>query len=86
VRVNIVITGVDELQNNVSVYPNPVTDKLMINTTLNVLKVVLTDISGGEVDADITSGMIDMKAISAGMYLVHIHTGKGVITKRVIRL
>jgi Zn-dependent metalloprotease len=86
VRVNIVITGVDKLQNSVSVYPNPVTDKLMINTTLNVLKVVLTDISGGEVDADITSGMIDMKAISAGMYLVHIQTRKGVITKRVMRL
>lgn len=78
--------------NGVSVYPNPVTDKLNIRTA-NELKVQLVRIYSmtGRLVSEIrpvdtqVETQIDCSAIPAGTYLLHIRTDKGNYPVRFIR-
>ncbi|TVZ52464.1 LamG-like jellyroll fold domain-containing protein [Dokdonia sp. Hel_I_53] len=68
----------------VSVYPNPVTDILMIDTATPVEKVDVYALSGQKVFST-TSSQVEMSTLSTGIYFVHITTGQGSSYKRVIK-
>ncbi len=69
---------------NVSMYPNPVTDILMIDTATAIEKVEVYALSGQKV-LSTTSSQVEMSTLSTGVYFVHITTGQGSSYKRVIK-
>ena len=56
----------------VSIYPNPVIDKLFIQGLSNPLKVSIYNVLGKLVLAEITSKDIDVKQLSKGIYILKI--------------
>ena len=76
--------------NNISVYPNPVNDKLYIVTEDEVEEVVVYSITGVIVGQQSTVNgqqtlTIDLSDLKSGIYFVKINTDKGNIVKRIIK-
>ena len=84
----IVIQGeaIEELSSSFNVYPNPVKDKLYIETEAEVEEVVVYDIYGRQQLA--VSGQqsaISVTNLNAGVYFVKVVTGNGEVVKRIIK-
>lgn len=75
----------DNLTNELEIYPNPVDDKLHINTTEEILTVALFDINGRLINSALINNTIDFSNISNGVYLIKIVTDKGIINKKIIK-
>ncbi len=70
----------------ISVFPNPARDKLYIEGNEKIKQIMLFNISGQvikDIDAEGFSCEINLSYIRTGLYLVKIHTTKGVHTKKV---
>lgn len=96
----LVVTGVNaplstndvDMNNIVSVYPNPVSDNLNIQTNekLNNAEVKIFNqmgqiVYGNKFDAVSGVQNIDLKSYPAGIYMVYIKSEKGTITKKIIK-
>jgi hypothetical protein len=82
-------TGLTELPSNqeIKIYPNPVTDMLNINCPDNG-KLFLYDMMGKTlIERQITAGknVIDVSCFSEGLYFLNINTSKGSSTFKVVR-
>lgn len=80
--------GIDELKNEVLVYPNPVGDLVTIKGNTNILSIELVSISGQLIEtitpeATITS--INTSALTPGLYLLQIRTENGLSTKKIMK-
>ena len=79
----------DILTDNISVYPNPVQDRLYIEAETEVEEVVVYDIYGKHQVAKTPSHqgnlVVDLSDLKAGIYFVKINTEKGNIVKRIIK-
>jgi len=81
---NLAVTDFSKTQ-NAEVYPNPVKDILNIKTSGTVKSVEIFNTSGAKVKEG-KSAVIDMKQLSAGIYMVKITDSEGkAITKKVIK-
>ena len=69
-----------------SVYPNPTSDKLIVNTMLNNCSYNLLDISGREIISCNfnNSAVIDLTGYSVGTYFLRISNNDNVITKKIV--
>ena len=68
--------------NNISVYPNPVTNKLTIENLPTGSSILLTDIEGRKVYKTTFSdkqGQIDLSSLTAGMYFLKVEHQNGII-------
>ncbi|NTW33072.1 MAG: T9SS type A sorting domain-containing protein, partial [Bacteroidetes bacterium] len=74
-----------EINNLVSLYPNPVTDNLQIKTDLQIINIEITDITGRLLYTTTTSKTIDCSMFVKGVYFVTIKTEKGIVVKKVIK-
>ncbi len=77
--VNCLSTNLDtRVENQISIYPNPISDVLKINTTEQLLKVQLFDNLGHiqQIKAN-SDNMFDISSINAGMYFLQIETVNG---------
>jgi len=72
------------LAGDISIYPNPVKDELKIESELTIKNVELCDITGKTLSTH-TTNTINVSHLPQSVYLVKIHTDKGVVTKRVIK-
>ena len=82
-----IITGITKttgINNLVSLYPNPVTDNLQIQTTLQINKAEITDITGRLLYIT-TSKTIDFSSFAKGVYFVRVTTEKGIAVKKFIK-
>ncbi|MDI3480225.1 MAG: hypothetical protein PWQ14_1371 [Rikenellaceae bacterium] len=87
------ITGINEVTDNynVSIYPNPATDYLIINTTINEnLKIEIYTIKGQSViSTECTNNAsqmrIDISQLPAGMYFIRIANNQNNITKKFVK-
>ena len=79
--------GVEELVSMFSLYPNPVNDKLYIETEMEIEEVVVYDVYGRQQTTDNgqQSSFIDVSGLNAGVYLVMIKTDRGVVTKHFVK-
>ncbi len=89
-RNNSTILGVDpvQLQNNISIYPNPVKNILTIqnNTQTNIKRITIYDILGKIVlQKENPISNISLEKLNFGMHLVKIDTDKGVIHKTILK-
>lgn len=82
----------DEIKNtDISVYPNPATDRLFIRTAYaNILqRYTITDLSGRVVDAgNINAGQnagIDIAALQKGIYMVDVQTTNGLTRHKIVK-
>jgi hypothetical protein len=83
-----IITGIPELkhpiENNIQIYPNPVTDNLQIHTTLQIKSIDVLDITGRLLYTT-TAKIIDCNGLSGGVYFIKASTEKGVVVKKFIK-
>lgn len=72
----------------VSVYPNPVSDYLIINTAGEKVQTIkVYNFAGALVKnlADAKSDSIDLRNLTTGNYIISITTDKGTVTKKIIK-
>jgi len=80
--------GVQEVTTEAStfrVFPNPVGRSAYVPQELVGKTFVLYGIDGHRVMEGTLDSTIDMRPLSAGMYLMHVHTGSGVRTAKVLK-
>jgi len=71
--------------NSVTVYPNPVSERLLISTALEIQQAKIFDISGKHVqDIDSLKTEINIAGLSNGLYILHLFTEEGVLSKKFI--
>ena len=77
------------IADNISIYPNPVNDRLYIEAETEVEDVIVYDIYGRHQVAKTPSHqgnlVVDLSDLKAGIYFVKINTEKGNIVKRIIK-
>ena len=82
--------GLDELASSLNVYPNPVKDKLYIETEVKIENVAIYTITGVMVGQQTTDNgqqtlTIDLSELNSGIYFVKIKTDNGEIVKRIVK-
>jgi photosystem II stability/assembly factor-like uncharacterized protein len=74
----LITTGIPENRTNINVYPNPATDKITIETSLNFDKISIYNLLGQEVYNNSFSGnnlIIQATEIPPGIYILQINSG-----------
>ena len=82
--------GIDETSAGFNIYPNPVHDKLYIETEAEIEEVVVYDVYGRiqnlrNSETQKLRNSIDVSNLNSGVYLIKINTENGIITKRFIK-
>ncbi|WP_086029052.1 endonuclease [Tenacibaculum holothuriorum] len=77
----------DEVLKSLSIYPNPVSDKIYILNPLNIniKKATLFSIAGKKIfESKTTTNAIEFNKIKTGVYLLNIKSDKGSTTRKII--
>ena len=81
--------SISEISSSMNIYPNPVNDKLYIETEVEVEKLVVYDIYGRHQVAETPSRQgyltIDFSNLTSGVYFVKIVTDNGNVVKRIVK-
>ena len=88
--VNVVDDAVEEMTASFNIYPNPVSDKLYIETEAEIEEVVIYDIYGRVQNLKISEtqklrNLIDVTELNSGVYFVKVVTANGEAVKRIIK-
>jgi Secretion system C-terminal sorting domain/Domain of unknown function DUF11 len=77
----------DQFDNeNVSVYPNPVSDVVYFKTIEEVSKVEIYDMSGRILSSNsILENKLDVNNLQSGNYILKIYTQNGIVTNKIIK-
>jgi len=77
----------NELQQIITVYPNPASTILNINTNnIEIIKIELYDVLGKKVlGKNGTINQLDISNLDNGLYLVNIQTAQGVLVKKILK-
>lgn len=75
----------DVNKSKMSVYPNPTSDYLKINTSEKISSVEVYDISGKKVNAEFDGISIDVQKLEKGSYVIKINGETGTITQKFIK-
>ncbi|WDF46354.1 choice-of-anchor J domain-containing protein [Chryseobacterium sp. KACC 21268] len=71
-------------KSNLQVYPNPSSDFIKIKGVDNIQKIRLYDVSGKMV-LETQSTEADIRRLPAGQYILNVHSGSEIISKKVIK-
>ncbi|UKB81825.1 T9SS type A sorting domain-containing protein [Chryseobacterium sp. MEBOG06] len=85
---NGVVLGVNDLKTNtklVSLYPNPASDFIKINSQNKIKNVMVYDLNGRRIDVKRYGDEIDVRNLSAGEYLLTIETDGRSSTEKFIK-
>ena len=77
--------GIKEVENNVSIFPNPAHSYINVNATSNISNVEVYTIAGQKVadfTANGTTTVINTSNLSNGLYMMRINTENGTINKK----
>ena len=84
--------GIEELENKVNIYPNPVDDILYIETNENIEEIVIYDVKGSKVYEQVNKSVsvsmsesISVSSLKPGVYFVKINCGDTVLTDKFIK-
>ena len=81
--------GLEELNSSLSIYPNPVSDRLYIETDAVIEEVIVYDVFGRckitETQSHKDTKSIDISDLNNGIYFVKIRTAEGEIVKRIVK-
>jgi hypothetical protein len=82
------ISGLDENNYNLTVYPNPSHDIVTIQSDLNISEVAISTMNGKDIfvkKLNSNSALLNISNLPSGMYLINIYTEKGKIVKTMIK-
>jgi hypothetical protein len=83
-----VFVGLNDLENNVNVYPNPATDFVMVEASSDIRSIEITNYMGQVVSSiksvEMTQTRINTSDLSAGIYFVEVETAAGIEKVRII--
>ncbi|KOY86984.1 hypothetical protein AD998_13275 [bacterium 336/3] len=86
-------TGLNDLEKNTKIYPNPATEKVSVTTTKNsieIQRIELLNLMGNILKTSYPisqdSVSIPLENISSGIYLLKITTNQGIFLKRITKL
>lgn len=89
---NTLLSVKDNQLSSISIYPNPVTDKLTIDTaafTSATAKITIYDVTGKTIynteQAIAGSIVVDMATYNTGLYLINITAGNKTLTQKVVK-
>ena len=78
--------GIDDLnQLDISIYPNPTSDTVYIDSSSSQLKVVVFDILGKQVLNKPNTNSVDVSSLSKGAYFIKVSDGINTSTKKFIK-
>jgi len=74
----------------IEIFPNPTSDMLYITSNENniIRSVTISDISGKQISNQVlnaTNTNLDVSALAAGMYMVHVEVGENLLVKRFVK-
>lgn len=72
------------LSSAISVYPNPATDIINVNSTIDINKIELFDLLGKQVISTKETEQINVSNLPVGVYLLKAFSKNGTITKKII--
>jgi hypothetical protein len=84
----VVTANEEEINRLISVYPNPATNEVNINSSIPVQRVVIADIYGREIqnfELNALQGTIDLSAFTTGIYLLRLQTERLTKTVKVLK-
>ncbi len=75
-----------KLEESVSIYPNPSTDKITIKLKNNVelKKAILLDITGKQVKVQIIDNALNVSRLPRGIYVLKLDTSKGSLEQKIV--
>lgn len=73
------------MNNDINIFPNPVSDLLTIKSSTKVVNVNIYDISGKKINVDLNDNKVDVKNLPSGSYIIIIEAKEGKITKKFIK-
>lgn len=78
--------GIDSktLDNSVSVYPNPTTGVITVNSPVAVEAITVVDVNGSQILSASKTNSVDLSNQSSGLYFVKVQTENGTTTKKVM--
>ena len=82
------VDAIEELSASFNIYPNPVSDKLYIETETEIENVVVYTITGVVAQQSTANGQqltIDVANLNSGVYFVKVVTANGEVVKRVLK-
>jgi hypothetical protein len=83
-----VFVGVNNLDNNISVYPNPANDYVMVEASSDIRSIVITNYMGQVVSSikaiELTQTRINTSDLSAGVYFIEVETAAGIEKVRIV--
>jgi len=87
---NQVITSVTEPveEGSINLYPNPVSDDLTVRAARDISSICLYDMRGTVIltqQVDGPEAVVDMSALTPGVYIIRIFTSEGSIPRRVVK-
>ena len=82
----IISSALNELNEEISIYPNPSNGKLFISTSEAIKSIKVTNIIGREIYSNnsFNDNSIDLINFNNGVYFINLSTKKGTITKKII--
>ncbi|PCJ65258.1 MAG: metalloprotease [Bacteroidetes bacterium] len=86
VTVNVLTTGIFELGNSISIYPNPTNGSLRINSKVQIDKITCYSVNGQELEVLIQDKTVDLSNLVNGVYFLQIDTPQGQLIKRIHKL
>ena len=86
VMAHIISSNLNELNEKISIYPNPSNGKLFISTSELIKSIKVTNIIGKEIysNNNFNNNSIDLINLNNGVYFIKLSTEKGTITKKII--
>jgi len=75
-----------EIESKLTIYPNPASNKLFIDTKLELNETIIIDIAGKViVTTKQSTKLVNVTNLSDGIYFIKLITDKGVITKKFVK-
>ena len=75
----------DQNQLNVSIYPNPTSDRVYIEGNYTQLKVVVNDMLGKQVIKESITNSIDISQLEKGVYILQLSDGAKLTTQKILK-
>ncbi|MCJ8154027.1 T9SS type A sorting domain-containing protein [Chryseobacterium sp. SSA4.19] len=66
-------------------YPNPTSDFAVIETKEKINSIEIFDFSGKKINAPVNQNKVDLRSLSAGVYIISVNTATGVISDRIVK-
>jgi hypothetical protein len=84
--INNVAIGESDLDNGITVFPNPTTGKLNITSSEKIETIEVYDVLGREVlTVKEPSSEIDLSILQTGVYVIRLQTKKGISVRKVLK-